>query len=1125
MGPQIPQELCEFFIDYLHDDTRALSACSLTCRAWLLTARYHRFHAIIISYDYGRWYHLQELLVANPYLAPLIQSLRINHTTGIQTTRNQPPVFTVLPSLKELMLDNVMPDDVLFSTLVQTAGSSTRHLVINDGHFRHLDDVLKIIASFPRLETVHMSVKNIASRSAQMGNKHGNVPMLPTPPTSIRRITFGSHIFELADQFIFDWLYLGNIRIDSLTYRVSFKIHSDLLHHMLTKVKDTLEHLCLVIDVPMAPDGYILHQIPHNISPMHCNALQTCTFILYLRDGMACSNEDLNSLPSLFQRLAAPALETITLQIQTPESDGAREGARPRIPRGIATTLQSLIMLDWELVEAALARDEYACVRHLVIEGCGDEALLAANILPAIGTSVSSPRGLLDAAPFVMFDSGPENPFLLRTLLPPLLNTRPASSYHPTMRHTLPAATPTLQPDSQEPDPTSPAFSSPTCYSPITPPPQRQGKQASPLTCSSVSYDGVRYSTPVRGSGKSMSPSPSVLPIGRPSPPPLRRPHTALPAGLGLLDLEKLAHAPSPAADASREERANRRRAVHFHSYAEFSEALRLNLAIQRPHAHVPTPQATTAASPGDPDGGGGGEGTEEDEEDSEADFSWEAVDPELDTHGRDAPDEPCASVRALAAAFPAPPKSTPEFPLSLASSFALGAPPDLPLPPTPPMRHIFADIEYHGGDSSGSIAHLQLSMAKLGAFDSDHRGACFFDDSDDEEGDEDVESEPESSESDEHCVDLSTIREEADSVHARSVLTESDRVAQISMPEADLLVPPGEHETRQANCISPATFARIGFKVCDSPTPGAVSTPGVDEPAAPVELLPKFDFEAHRHSRRRSASLAARTSPQRAGHAFPNTSISTAGHFSQGTQTDNMEKETRDAGVSTQPECHERPESPLRKSKSTPFIRRPVRQSQSLPMPPAFHMPNCAFPPQPQPQPAQHAYSSDDPRPRHFSQARLPLVAPELIPAPPPLPPPQPLNLPLTYSKNSRSSKSLPARSHNTSQASSAHTRTESTGSSPYASVDNSHAHSHAVLSPRTPPQENDGLASFMHITPEQSASRISRLWSRIGIGKEGKDGREGRDGGGKEGSGGTLRKERSMRWLRGSVIGPKGE
>lgn len=255
MGPQIPQELCEFFIDYLHDDTRALSACSLTCRAWLLTARYHRFHAIIISYDYGRWYYLQELLVTNPYLAPLIQSLRINHTTGIQTTQNQPRVLTMLPSLKELVLNNVMPDDVLFSTLAQIARSSTRHLVINDGHFRHLDDVLKFIASFPRLEMVHMSVKNIASRSAQMGNKHGNVAILPTPPTSIRRVTFGSHLFELADQFIFDWLYLGNIRIDSLTYRVSFKIHSDLLHHMLTKVKDTLEHLCLIIDVPMAPDG------------------------------------------------------------------------------------------------------------------------------------------------------------------------------------------------------------------------------------------------------------------------------------------------------------------------------------------------------------------------------------------------------------------------------------------------------------------------------------------------------------------------------------------------------------------------------------------------------------------------------------------------------------------------------------------------------------------------------------------------------------------------------------------------------------------------------------------------------------------------------------------------------
>lgn len=43
-----PQELCDYFIDHLHDDTNSLRSCGLVCKAWAPPARYHIFHTVYL---------------------------------------------------------------------------------------------------------------------------------------------------------------------------------------------------------------------------------------------------------------------------------------------------------------------------------------------------------------------------------------------------------------------------------------------------------------------------------------------------------------------------------------------------------------------------------------------------------------------------------------------------------------------------------------------------------------------------------------------------------------------------------------------------------------------------------------------------------------------------------------------------------------------------------------------------------------------------------------------------------------------------------------------------------------------------------------------------------------------
>lgn len=60
MEPIFAAEICEIFIDFLHDDKRALAACSLVSKNWLHASHSHLFHTIIFYMD--RFDRLHKLL-------------------------------------------------------------------------------------------------------------------------------------------------------------------------------------------------------------------------------------------------------------------------------------------------------------------------------------------------------------------------------------------------------------------------------------------------------------------------------------------------------------------------------------------------------------------------------------------------------------------------------------------------------------------------------------------------------------------------------------------------------------------------------------------------------------------------------------------------------------------------------------------------------------------------------------------------------------------------------------------------------------------------------------------------------------------------------------------------------
>ncbi|OBZ74296.1 hypothetical protein A0H81_05459 [Grifola frondosa] len=73
--PTLPPELTDRILDHLHDDFHALAACSLTCRAWLPSCRYHKFSAVRTRSSAKKLY---ELLCASPEIGLYVRRLEVD---------------------------------------------------------------------------------------------------------------------------------------------------------------------------------------------------------------------------------------------------------------------------------------------------------------------------------------------------------------------------------------------------------------------------------------------------------------------------------------------------------------------------------------------------------------------------------------------------------------------------------------------------------------------------------------------------------------------------------------------------------------------------------------------------------------------------------------------------------------------------------------------------------------------------------------------------------------------------------------------------------------------------------------------------------------------------------------
>ena len=144
---QIPQEILDHILDYLHDDSRTLGSCALASRTLLQTSRYHRFG----GRRYGR-YGLQRfapLLVASPGLAHSIRSLTLLPPPHGTLTRETLSILQHLHALTDLSIHvHALPDAAHVPQLTS--------LHLGALYAVGPQELLRAISSFPSLKQLEL---------------------------------------------------------------------------------------------------------------------------------------------------------------------------------------------------------------------------------------------------------------------------------------------------------------------------------------------------------------------------------------------------------------------------------------------------------------------------------------------------------------------------------------------------------------------------------------------------------------------------------------------------------------------------------------------------------------------------------------------------------------------------------------------------------------------------------------------------------------------------------------------------------------------------------------------------------------------------------------------------------
>ncbi|KAI8969564.1 hypothetical protein BD414DRAFT_503012 [Trametes punicea] len=370
--PDLPAEIVDRVLDYLHDDPQTLAACALAARVMLPTSRFHRFGELVLNTR--RIQTLEPLLDAAQDLARVVTSVRLY--VSPMTLRGRMALLSRLPSLSSLGISTSTPyTDHSFIqnvSLVHAYVPCLTSLYLLGPQEAGSLELISTLSSFKAL-------KEIALWGILL--KPGEVPeeslQNVAPPLGLRCLKFrGSECASLIGR----WLnaHASHVRLQSLHFNIRHHLDAEHFNTLSALLSDNVKD----VQIDFLPYGRMdIAMGGREFSLSVFGALEHCVLRFAFGEMCVAENPSLPWISEIVAQLSSPRLRRISLSLVVDNVEDLRSLNSECAVRDLSPAyFKDMRVLDWESIEKSLTGENLRALREFVLEGRGSRDLLEKHL-------------------------------------------------------------------------------------------------------------------------------------------------------------------------------------------------------------------------------------------------------------------------------------------------------------------------------------------------------------------------------------------------------------------------------------------------------------------------------------------------------------------------------------------------------------------------------------------------------------------------------------------------------------------------------------------------------------------------------------------------------------------------
>jgi len=266
---KLPPELVDRIIDFLHDEPKALAACSLVARSWTTTSRYHRFSWVRLTSNED-WAKFDRLIKISPSMSAHMRGVTID-VTGAHSARwmSVCPGFTSLEHIT--MFGAIIPPWQSEAAAISSVAHKITSFTLNAA-FVSRYDFWPTIRMFPNLVALHPFGARYVTELATLQSP--SLPCYSPPIAFVSVTTLGQE--NLLDDFCnppypLSSLSTLDIRDDNLEKTGGLQTLAETYAGQITKIRlhvRSSSHLCTSLGCfhPFTPYSCTVLDSPDYIS-------------------------------------------------------------------------------------------------------------------------------------------------------------------------------------------------------------------------------------------------------------------------------------------------------------------------------------------------------------------------------------------------------------------------------------------------------------------------------------------------------------------------------------------------------------------------------------------------------------------------------------------------------------------------------------------------------------------------------------------------------------------------------------------------------------------------------------------------------------------------------------------